>query len=267
MIDDANQHPEHGQPAIGAPTGNARVGPMSGNRPATEINSTISEKEGPGKLRHPFRLYSNNEGTICILVCETPILVQGIHRVLDAVMKWALGSNVTNVLVLEGMPMQGIPQSKRNPFILSNTEEGHTLINSLDSFEGKSRQSSSKSQEEISDDIVSKYNEAADNLGPTYIGRISGGLLSSCISNDIPCSAVLIPSLSGIPDPEGAAIILETLAEITRNLELRIDVSKLRQQGNQVKKNLEKIARSIRSQQKSMNGNERASHEENVIYG
>src|ERR671911_338309 len=285
MIDDANQHPEHGQPAIGAPTGNARVGPMSGNRPATEINSTISRKEGPvklnnplliagfpgpgligsistsfiieslrmrqiacvesefimqgviyvgGKLRHPFRLYSNNEGTICILVCETPILVQGIHRVLDAVMKWALGSN---------------------------------LINSLDSFEGKSRQSSSKSQEEISDDIVSKYNEAADNLGPTYIGGISGGLLSSCISNDIPCSAVLIPSLSGIPDPEGAAIILETLAKITRNLELRIDVSKLRQQGNQVKKNLEKIARSIRSQQKSMNGNERASHEENVMYG
>lgn len=318
MIDDANQHPEHGQPAIGAPTGNARVGPMSGNRPATEINSTISEKEGPvklnnplliagfpgpgligsistsfiieslrmrqiacvesefimpgviyvgGKLRHPFRLYSNNEGTICVLVCETPILVQGIHRVLDAVMKWALDSNVTNVLVLEGMPMQGIPQSKRNPFILSNTEEGHTLINSLDSFEGKSRQSSSKSQEEIRDDIVSKYNETADNLGPTYIGGISGGLLSSCISNDIPCSAVLIPSLSGIPDPEGAAIILETLAEITRNLELRIDVSKLRQQGNQVKKNLEKIARSIRSQQKSMNGNERASHEENVMYG
>ena len=78
---------------------------------------------------------------------------------------------------------------------------------------------------------------------------------------------MLIPSLSGIPDPEGAAIILETLAKITRNLELRIDVSKLRQQGNQVKKNLEKIARSIRSQQKSMNGNERASHEENVIYG
>ena len=54
MIDDANQHPEHGQPAIGAPTGNARVGPMSGNRPATEINSTISEKEGPVKLNNPL---------------------------------------------------------------------------------------------------------------------------------------------------------------------------------------------------------------------
>jgi predicted ATP-grasp superfamily ATP-dependent carboligase len=51
-----------------------------------------------GKLRHPFRLYSNNEGTICVRVCETPILVRGIHRVLDAVMKWALDSNVKNVL-------------------------------------------------------------------------------------------------------------------------------------------------------------------------
>ena len=318
MIDDANQRSNHGQAAIGAAMDKARVGPIGGNRPATEINSTISEKEGPvklnnplliagfpgpgligsistsfiieslgmrqiacvesefimpgviyvgGKLRHPFRLYSNNEGNMCVLVCETPILVQGIHRVLDAVMKWALDSNVTNVLVLEGMPMQGIPQSKRKPFILSNTEEGHTLINSLDASDGSPKQSNGESQEGIGDDIVSKYNEAADNLGPTYIGGISGGLLSSCISNDIPCSAVLIPSLSGIPDPEGAAIILETLAEITSNLKLRIDVSRLRQQGKQVKKNLEKIARSIRNEQKSMNGNERAPNEENVMYG
>jgi uncharacterized protein len=220
-----------------------------------------------GKLRHPFRLYANNEGTICVLVCETPILVQGIHRVLDAVMKWALDSNVTNVLVLEGMPMQGIPQSKRNPSILSNTEEDHTLINKLDAFEGSLMQSSKKRQEQIGNEIVSKHNDTSDNLGPTYIGGISGGLLSSCISNNIPCSAVLVPSLSGIPDPEGAAIILETLAELTSYSELRINVAKLRQQGNQVKKNLEKIARSIRNQQKSMNENERGQNEENLMYG
>jgi uncharacterized protein len=217
-----------------------------------------------GKLRHPFRLYANNEGTICVLVCETPILVQGIHRVLDAVMKWALDSNVTKVLVLEGMPMQGIPQSKRNPFILSNTEEDHTLINKLNEL----KQSSKKSQEEIGNETVSQYNDTtSDNLGPTYIGGISGGLLSSCISNNIPCSAVLVPSLSGIPDPEGAAIILDTLAKITSFVELKIDVSKLREQGNQVKKNLEKIASSMRNQQKSMNENERGQNEENVMYG
>jgi uncharacterized protein len=310
-----NQRLNYGLRAINSAMDSSRVGPVGGNWYNTEINSTISRKEGPvklnnplliagfpgpgligsistsfiieslrmrqiacvesefimpgviyvgGKLRHPFRLYANNEGTICVLVCETPILVQGIHRVLDAVMKWALGSNVTKVLVLEGMPMQGIPQSKRNPFILSNTEEDHTLINKLNEL----KQSSKKSQEEIGNETVSQYNDTtSDNLGPTYIGGISGGLLSSCISNNIPCSAVLVPSLSGIPDPEGAAIILDTLAKITRFVELKIDVSKLREQGNQVKKNLEKIARSMRNQQKSMNENERGQNEENVMYG
>jgi uncharacterized protein len=221
-----------------------------------------------GKLRHPFRLYANNKGTICVLVCETPILVQGIHRVLDAVMKWALDSKVTDVLVLEGMPMQGIPQSKRVPFILSNSEDNHTLINKFYALDDeKMEHSKKKSQGKIGYESLPRYH-GSNSIEPTYIGGISGGLLSSCISNNIPCIAVLVPSLSGIPDPEGAAIILETLAKITRYDELRIDVRQLRQQGDQVKKNLEKIANSIRSQQRSMKENETGQgEEENLMYG
>src|SRR4051812_33130099 len=26
-----------------------------------------------GKLRHPFRLYANKEGNVCVIVCEAPI--------------------------------------------------------------------------------------------------------------------------------------------------------------------------------------------------
>lgn len=218
-----------------------------------------------GKLRHPFRLYANNEGTICVIVCETPILVQGIHRVLDEVMKWALESSVTSVLVLEGIPMQGIPDSKRHPFILSNSEENHTLINNLDEFDMKVKQSEKGGQAAVNKNA--EYNDNSENLGPTYIGGVSGGLLSSCISNNIPCIAVLVPSLSGIPDPEGAAILLGTVAKVTRYDELRIDVKQLRQQGNHVKKNLEKIAKSIRAQQKTMNENGEGQNEENLMYG
>lgn len=218
-----------------------------------------------GKLRPPFRLYANNEGTICVIVCETPILVQGIHRVLDEVMKWALESSVTCVLVLEGIPMQGIPDSKRHPFILSNSEENHTLINNLDEFDMKVKQSEKGGQAAVNKNA--EYNDNSENLGPTYIGGVSGGLVSSCISNNIPCIAVLVPSLSGIPDPEGAAILLETVAKVTRYDELRIDVKQLRQQGNHVKKNLEKIAKSIRAQQKTMNENGEGQNEENLMYG
>jgi len=218
-----------------------------------------------GKLRHRFGLYANNEGTICVIVCETPILVQGIYHVLDAVMKWALESSVTSVLVLEGIPMQGIPDSKRHPFILSNSEENHTLINNLDEFDMNVKQSEKESQADVNKN-ASEYNDNSENLGPTYIGGVSGGLLSSCISNNIPSIAVLVPSLSGIPDPEGA-ILLETVAKVTRSDELRIDVKQLRQQGNHVKKDLEKIAKSIRAQQKTMNENVEGQNEENLKYG
>jgi uncharacterized protein len=134
-------------------------------------------------------------------------LVQEIHRVLDAVMKWALESSVTSVLVLEGIPMQGIPDSKRHPFILSNSEENHTLIDALDEFDMNVKQSEKESQADVNKN-ASEHNDNYENLGPTDIGGVSGGLLSSCISNNIPCIAVLVPSLSGIPDPEGAAILL-----------------------------------------------------------
>jgi uncharacterized protein len=100
-----------------------------------------------GKLKHSFRLYANNEGTLCVLVCETPILVQGIHRVINAVMKWALDSKIPNVLVLEGIPMQGIPQSKRIPFVLSNNEYNNTLINQFNASERNLKQSKKRGQE------------------------------------------------------------------------------------------------------------------------
>ena len=103
------------------------------------------------------------------------------------------------------------------------------------------KQSRKKSQGDDVNENMSEHNDSSDILGPTYIGGVSGGLLSSCISNNIPCIAVLVPSLSGIPDPEGAAIILETLAKVTSYEELKIDVNKLRMQGNRVKKNLDTI--------------------------
>jgi uncharacterized protein len=55
-----------------------------------------------GKRRYPFRLYANQQGNVCILVCEAPILIHGIYSVLDTVMKWSVNNSIKEVLVLEG---------------------------------------------------------------------------------------------------------------------------------------------------------------------
>jgi uncharacterized protein len=85
-----------------------------------------------GKLRHPFRLYSNKEGDICVLVCEAPIMVEGMHSVLDTFVKWALNNKVNEVMVLDGIAVEGLPDSKRMPIILSSDGREADAANLID---------------------------------------------------------------------------------------------------------------------------------------
>jgi uncharacterized protein len=73
--------------------------------------------------------------------------------------------------------------------------------------------------------------------------------LSSCLSNSIPSKAILIYATRGIPDPEGAAILIESLGKITDNTILKIDTSELRKQGAALKTRMEKIIQSYVEQQ------------------
>ena len=73
-----------------------------------------------GKLRHPFRIYANDEGTACVLVCDAPVILSGIRSVLNAVVIWAKYNGVREIMVLEGMAVPGISESGRSPWVLSN---------------------------------------------------------------------------------------------------------------------------------------------------
>ena len=91
-----------------------------------------------GKLRHPFRLYANREGNVCVLVCEAPIIINGIHSVLNTVMDWAIKNTIQEVLVLDGIPVQGIPRPDRQPIILGSTEmDENMMTNSIENNNNK----------------------------------------------------------------------------------------------------------------------------------
>src|SRR5215467_5152844 len=144
-----------------------------------------------GKLRHPFRLYSNERGDVCVLVCEAPVMIQGMYSVLDTVSKWVLYNNVREVLVLDGIAVEGLPSS-RTPIILSSDGREADVANLMHDYNGD----------------VTKKEEAnvvdnAENIYPTtaFVGGMAGGVLSSCLSNSIPSKAILIYAARGIPDP------------------------------------------------------------------
>jgi uncharacterized protein len=208
-----------------------------------------------GKLRHPFRLYSNEEGDVCVLVCEAPIMVHGMYSVLDTVVKWALNNKVKEVMVLDGIAVEGLPDSKRIPIILSS--------------DGKAADAANLIHDNNNSDVTNKEEKDDDygsNIYPTtaFIGGIAGGILSSCLSNGIASKALLISAARGMPDPEGSAILIESLSKITNNESLKIDTQQLRKQGASLKMRMEKIIQSFAEQQQGQNP---ARIREGVMYG
>jgi uncharacterized protein len=217
-----------------------------------------------GKLRHPFRLYSNEEGDVCVLVCEAPIMVHGMYSVLDTVVKWALNNKVKEVIVLDGIAVEGLPDSKRMPIILSSDGRAADAANLI--HDNNNSDVTNKEEKEEEDD------DGSSNIYPTtaFIGGIAGGILSSCLSNGIASKALLIFAARGMPDPEGSAILIESLSKITNNESLKIDTQQLRKQGASLKMRMEKIIQSFAEQQQGQGqqqGQNPARIREGVMYG
>ena len=220
-----------------------------------------------GKLRHPFRLYSNDEGNVCVLVCEAPIMAHGMYSVLDTVVKWALNNEVKEVLVLDGIAVEGLPNSKRMPIILSSDGRAADAANLIhDNNNSNNSDVTNKEENEEEDD-----DGGSSNIYPTtaFIGGIAGGILSSCLSNGIASKALLIYAARGMPDPEGAAILIESLSKITNNESLKIDTQQLRKQGASLKMRMEKIIQSFAEQQQGQGqqGQSPPPTREGVMYG
>jgi predicted ATP-grasp superfamily ATP-dependent carboligase len=77
---------------------------------------------------------------------------------------------------------------------------------------------------------------------------VSGGLLTSCLSNGIACKGIIIPTTANIPDPEAASILIETINELRDN-QLNINVEDLKNKGMLIKKQLEEMIKTVMEQQ------------------
>jgi uncharacterized protein len=214
-----------------------------------------------GKLRHPFRLYANKEGNVCVLVCEAPIMMDGIHFVLDAVMDWAMKNSIEEVMVLDGIPVQGIPDSDRKTVILASENMEKTTNKEIKVTDDEVKKEKGGETEFASNEGAnpqSNFNRSAiedsTKKYTTFIGGIAGGLLSACLSNQIPCAAILIPSSSGIPDPEGASLLIESFNNFINDNNLKIETSQLREQGQKLKKQLEQIIKAEQEQRAAAGG-------------
>jgi uncharacterized protein len=171
------------------------------------------------KLRHPFRIYINRSGTVCAILCEVPILARGVRPIVRVLIDWLSSVGASDVTVLGGIAPSNISPSSLTPrsaFLLQN----------------------------VDDNAVEK-NGAARVPTTAFVVGIGGAFLSSCVASGIKCRGMFVPSLGEVPDPSGAAILLEALASIVPDA--KMDTGRLKAEAANIKRHLEDL---LKMQQK-----------------
>ncbi len=166
-----------------------------------------------GRLRHPFRIYGHEDRNLIVATTELPVAEIGMYAVSSAILDWAAQMGVKETVVLDGIPVQGLPSDRKVLFA---------------------------AEEEKIPDLEKDPNLEMFKKG--LITGIAGSILSETLCRDMVGFALLTPAIATIPDPEGAVQLLEAL---NRLYSFDINVSELVESADQIRKKLEEMARQV----------------------
>jgi uncharacterized protein len=154
-----------------------------------------------GRLRHPFRIYVD----------------------------WATTMGVKEAVILDGIPVQGIPTDRK---VLFAAEEEKIA--------------------ELEED------EEMEILKKGIITGIAGSILSETLCRDMVGFALLTPAIPMMPDPEGAIQVLKAL---NRLYDVGVEVSELMESAEQIRKKMEEVAQQVDGIRRQQPGPSRGGYE------
>ena len=145
-----------------------------------------------GRLRHPFRLYSNDDGTVCAVICEIT-LPFGLHDIVNTILDWAEKKGSHEIVILDG--------------VASKTHDGKAFC--------------------AAEEDLCRVMESNDiNMIPQgFITGVAGGLLNECLMRPIQGITLLVKANDKGADPLAAATLLDA---VNRAYGLNINTSDLR---------------------------------------
>ena len=160
-----------------------------------------------GRLRHPFRIYSNDDGSICAIICEIIISKDGIYNIAMAILEWAEKKGSNEIIVLDG--------------VADNKHDGEVFFAA-----------------EV--DLCRIMEENDIKMIPQgFITGISGGILNECLIRKIRGITLLAKADENTPDPVAAATIIEA---VNRLYETKIDTTNLKKQKKQLGEELRELS-------------------------
>jgi len=182
-----------------------------------------------GRLRHPFRIYGSKKLNLIVITAELPVAEEGLYAVSSALLDWGASMGVKETVVLDGIPVQGLPSERK---VLYAAEE-----------------------EKIGD--LAK-NADLEILDKGIITGIAGSILAETLCRDMIGFALLTPAITIVPDPGGAQQLLEALNQL---YDLKIDLKELIEGSEIIRNKMEEMAKQVDGMQQKQASTGRRGYE------
>ena len=151
-----------------------------------------------GRLRHPFRLYANKEGTVCAIICEIT-LPFGLHDIVNTILDWAEKKGSHEIVILDG-----VASATHDDKAFCAAEEDLCRV---------------------------MENNDIKMIPQGFITGVAGGLLNECLVRKIQGVTLLVKANDKGPDPLAAATLVEA---VNRAYDMNIDTTELRKEKKRI---------------------------------
>ncbi|MGI0081768.1 MAG: proteasome assembly chaperone family protein [Nitrosopumilaceae archaeon] len=173
-----------------------------------------------GRLRHPFRFYANKSGTICGIICEIILRMEGLYTISSSILDWAEKNGSKEIVVLDGVP----------------SKESHDQ----------------KAFCAAEEDLCRVMADKGINMIPQgFVTGIPGGILNECLIRKIRGVTLLVRANPQRPDPLAAATLVDA---VNRAYETGIDTTELRKEAEQIGQDFKELSDKYAEARKSDSG-------------
>ena len=172
-----------------------------------------------GRLRHPFRVYSNKKGNICAIICEVTLRVDGLYNIASILLDWAQTKGCKELVILDG--------------VASEEHDNQTFC---------------AAEEDLCRIMQDKQ---ISMISQGFITGIPGSILNECIIRKIRAITLLVKASNTKPDPLAAATLIDSLCRVYG---FAVDTSELRQQREKIGSDFKELSEKYKEHRQADSG-------------
>lgn len=172
-----------------------------------------------GRLRHPFRFYANEDGTICAIICEITLRMEGLYTIVAGILDWAKEKGSNEIVILDGVA---------------------------------SEQHDDKAYCAAEEDLCRIMADKNITMIPQgFITGIPGGILNECLIREIQGVTLLVRANNKSADPGAAATLIEA---VNRMYDIKIETDELRNEKERIDTDFQELSQKYIQHRKELSG-------------